>query len=383
MGTVAIFGAGVMGDPALRPGRAGRSVDDLVITERRPERVEERRAKYGVRILDNTEQRRRPTRSSSSSSRRTWPASWRRSATTSGRETWSSASRPASRRTSSRAGCRRELGGPGHAEHPGSRRRGHGRTQPRPPLRRRAPGASELLRSCGKVVQIAEKHQDAVTAISGSGPAYIFYVVEAMIEAGVVLRLPRATATETRRPDALRRGHHDQGDRPAPDGAARAGHLPAAPRPRRCASSTTTRCGPPSSPRWRPRPNGRTSSRPAMAEPHLSLRRVDKDQLAHLPRRPAGIAAGHPVNLRQHVCRRVHLHRRALAGARAGQVVHVAGSAVTCRWGRRHRSGSPSRGEDETCLVGMWVAGARPPVEGGRRPGRPGAPRRTVRGWLG
>jgi pyrroline-5-carboxylate reductase len=45
-------------------------------------------------------------------------------------------------------------------------------------------------------VRLAEKHLDAVTAISGSGPAYIFYVVEAMIEAGVVLGLPRATATE-------------------------------------------------------------------------------------------------------------------------------------------------------------------------------------------
>jgi pyrroline-5-carboxylate reductase len=56
--------------------------------------------------------------------------------------------------------------------------------------------AADLLRSCGRVVQVAEKHQDAVTAISGSGPAYIFYVVEAMIEAGVVLGLPRPTATE-------------------------------------------------------------------------------------------------------------------------------------------------------------------------------------------
>ena len=37
---------------------------------------------------------------------------------------------------------------------------------------------------------------DAVTAISGSGPAYLFFVVEAMIEAGVHLGLPRATATE-------------------------------------------------------------------------------------------------------------------------------------------------------------------------------------------
>ena len=56
--------------------------------------------------------------------------------------------------------------------------------------------AEALLRSCGKVVRVEEKHQDAVTAISGSGPAYIFYVVEAMIEAGVVLGLPRATSSE-------------------------------------------------------------------------------------------------------------------------------------------------------------------------------------------
>ena len=41
-----------------------------------------------------------------------------------------------------------------------------------------------------------EKQQDAVTAISGSGPAYLFFVVEAMIEAGVHLGLPRSTATE-------------------------------------------------------------------------------------------------------------------------------------------------------------------------------------------
>jgi pyrroline-5-carboxylate reductase len=56
--------------------------------------------------------------------------------------------------------------------------------------------AEELLRSCGKVLRVAEKHMDAVTAISGSGPAYIFYVVEAMIEAGVLLGMPRTTSTE-------------------------------------------------------------------------------------------------------------------------------------------------------------------------------------------
>jgi pyrroline-5-carboxylate reductase len=56
--------------------------------------------------------------------------------------------------------------------------------------------ARALLEATGKVVQVPEYHQDAVTAISGSGPAYIFYVVEAMIEAGVLLGLPRSTSTE-------------------------------------------------------------------------------------------------------------------------------------------------------------------------------------------
>ncbi|WP_432573557.1 pyrroline-5-carboxylate reductase [Kineococcus sp. SYSU DK005] len=56
--------------------------------------------------------------------------------------------------------------------------------------------AEDLLRSCGRTVVLAEKHLDAVTALSGSGPAYVFYVVEAMVEAGVLLGLPRATATQ-------------------------------------------------------------------------------------------------------------------------------------------------------------------------------------------
>ncbi len=53
-----------------------------------------------------------------------------------------------------------------------------------------------LMASTGKVLRVPEKQMDAVTAISGSGPAYIFFVVESMIEAGVHLGLPRATATE-------------------------------------------------------------------------------------------------------------------------------------------------------------------------------------------
>ena len=41
-----------------------------------------------------------------------------------------------------------------------------------------------------------ESQQDAVTALSGSGPAYFFYLVEAMVDAGILLGLPRALAAD-------------------------------------------------------------------------------------------------------------------------------------------------------------------------------------------
>jgi pyrroline-5-carboxylate reductase len=52
----------------------------------------------------------------------------------------------------------------------------------------------EMLAYVGKVVEVPESQQDAVTALSGSGPAYFFYLVEAMIDAGILLGLPRALA---------------------------------------------------------------------------------------------------------------------------------------------------------------------------------------------
>ncbi|GAA3003749.1 pyrroline-5-carboxylate reductase [Actinokineospora diospyrosa] len=52
----------------------------------------------------------------------------------------------------------------------------------------------ELLSVVGKVVRVPESQQDAVTALSGSGPAYFFFLVEAMIDAGILLGLPRAVA---------------------------------------------------------------------------------------------------------------------------------------------------------------------------------------------
>ncbi|RDI29968.1 pyrroline-5-carboxylate reductase [Lentzea flaviverrucosa] len=54
----------------------------------------------------------------------------------------------------------------------------------------------ELLSTVGKVAVVPESQQDAVTALSGSGPAYFFYLVEAMIDAGILLGIPRDLASQ-------------------------------------------------------------------------------------------------------------------------------------------------------------------------------------------
>ncbi|HEX9824576.1 MAG TPA: pyrroline-5-carboxylate reductase [Actinomycetota bacterium] len=56
--------------------------------------------------------------------------------------------------------------------------------------------AQELLGSVGKVIQLREEHQDAVTATSGSGPAYFALLAEAMIDACILLGLDREVGTE-------------------------------------------------------------------------------------------------------------------------------------------------------------------------------------------
>ena len=56
--------------------------------------------------------------------------------------------------------------------------------------------AEEVLSHVGLVVRVAEKHMDAVTAVSGSGPAYFALLAESMIEAGILLGLSREIATD-------------------------------------------------------------------------------------------------------------------------------------------------------------------------------------------
>ena len=56
--------------------------------------------------------------------------------------------------------------------------------------------AQRLFETVGRTVLVDEKHMDAVTGLSGSGPAYIYIIIEALAEAGVKVGLPRDIATQ-------------------------------------------------------------------------------------------------------------------------------------------------------------------------------------------
>jgi pyrroline-5-carboxylate reductase len=196
---VAILGAGVMGETLLSGLlRSGRRVDDLVVSERRPERVTELHERYGVRVLDNAEAAAAadtvvlvvkpldtagvPAEVSSHLRPGTLVVSLAAGITTSRLEQALAPDTPVVRvmpNTPARVDeGMAAISAGAHCDESHLER------------------AERLLLSCGKVIRIGEQHLDAVTAISGSGPAYIFYVAEAMIEAGVLLGLPRVTSTQ-------------------------------------------------------------------------------------------------------------------------------------------------------------------------------------------
>jgi pyrroline-5-carboxylate reductase len=56
--------------------------------------------------------------------------------------------------------------------------------------------AERIFETVGRTVIVDEKHMDAVTGLSGSGPAYIYIIIEALAEAGVKVGLPRDVATQ-------------------------------------------------------------------------------------------------------------------------------------------------------------------------------------------
>ena len=198
-GTIAVFGGGVMGETLLSGLlRAGRAVSELVITDRRPERAAELAKTYGGRVLGNVEAAAQADTLAlvvkpqdmagllDEISPHVRPGalvvSIAAGITTAFVESRLATGTPVVRvMPNTPALVDQGMAAVSAGEHCDE---GHLRV------------AEELLRSTGKVVRVPEYQQDAVTAISGSGPAYIFYVVEAMIEAGVLLGLPRATSHE-------------------------------------------------------------------------------------------------------------------------------------------------------------------------------------------
>jgi pyrroline-5-carboxylate reductase len=197
--TTAIIGAGVMGETLLSGlVRAGRPPAELLVGEKRPERARELEEKYAVSVVSNLE----ATERSDTVALVVKPQDMGALLDEIG-----PAIRPGQLVVSLAAGITTSFL---------ESRLPDGvpvvRVMPNTPalvdegMAAIAPGshcddehlaiAEGLLGSTGRVLRVPEKQMDAVTAISGTGPAYVFFVVESMIEAGVHLGLPRATATE-------------------------------------------------------------------------------------------------------------------------------------------------------------------------------------------
>ena len=199
MAQTAILGAGVMGETLLSGLiRAGRRVDDLLVGEKRPDRASELEERYGVRVVSNRE----ATKLADTVAVVVKPQDMGDLLAE-----ISDSLRPGQLLVSLAAGITTAF-----IESRVPEGVAVVRVMPNTPAlvdegmaaisagshcdEDHLATAESLLASTGRVVRVPEKQQDAVTAISGSGPAYIFFVVESMIEAGVHLGLPRATSTE-------------------------------------------------------------------------------------------------------------------------------------------------------------------------------------------
>jgi pyrroline-5-carboxylate reductase len=199
MSTTAIIGAGVMGETLLSGlVRAGRPVAELLVGEKRSERARELEERYGVSVVSNLD----ATRGADTIALVVKPQDMGSLLDEIGPSV-----RPGQLVVSLAAGITTSFL---------ESRLPDGvpvvRVMPNTPalvdegMAAIAAGAhcdddhlavaEELLGSTGRVLRVPEKQMDAVTAISGTGPAYVFFVVESMIEAGVHLGLPRGTATD-------------------------------------------------------------------------------------------------------------------------------------------------------------------------------------------
>ncbi|MDX6326330.1 MAG: pyrroline-5-carboxylate reductase [Nocardioidaceae bacterium] len=197
--TVAVIGAGVMGETLISGlVRAGRSPESLLVGEKRPERAAELRERYGVEVLGNRDAARRAT---------TVVLVVKPQDMGDLLDEIAPELHPGRLVVSLAAGITTQ-----YIEARIPEGVAVVRVMPNTPAlvdegmaaisrgshcdEEHLVEAESLMASTGRVLRVPERQQDAVTAISGSGPAYLFFVVEAMIEAGVHLGLPRTTSTE-------------------------------------------------------------------------------------------------------------------------------------------------------------------------------------------
>jgi pyrroline-5-carboxylate reductase len=197
MHAIAVIGAGKIGEVLLAGLlRSGWPVDRLVATARRAERGEELRTRYGIRVVDNEDALRladvlaiavKPQDAAALMAELgpKVPAEKLIVSLCAGLPTsffakWLPAGTPVVRVMTNTPALVDEAmtaisAGPfATAEHLAL--------------------AEEMFTPLGRTMRVPESQQDAVTALSGSGPAYFFYLVEAMTDAGILLGLPRQVA---------------------------------------------------------------------------------------------------------------------------------------------------------------------------------------------
>jgi pyrroline-5-carboxylate reductase len=197
--TLAIFGAGKLGE-ALLSGlrRAGRSPEEIVVVERSAERAEYLTESYGVRVVTPAE---------AIAHARTLIVAVKPQDVGSLLDTLAPLVGPEQLVVSVAAGIPTKYY---------EQRLADGvpviRVMPNTPAlvdeamsvisagahaeEKHLAAAETLLQPVGKVLRLPESQQDAVTALSGSGPAYFFFLVEAMIDAGILLGISREVAAD-------------------------------------------------------------------------------------------------------------------------------------------------------------------------------------------
>ncbi|MFC7217005.1 pyrroline-5-carboxylate reductase [Streptomyces polyrhachis] len=194
---VAVLGTGKIGE-ALLSGmiRAGWSPGDLLVTARRPERAEALRTRYGVEVVSNAEAAKRADTLILAVKPQDMGALL----------TELSPHVPAGRLVISAAAGITTESIEEHLPHEVP----VVRVMPNTPVlvdegmsvlsagshagSDHLARAEEIFKPVGKTLRVPETQQDAATALSGSGPAYFYFLVEAMTDAGILLGLPRDKA---------------------------------------------------------------------------------------------------------------------------------------------------------------------------------------------